>query len=399
VITTESVTRAADGERAATPMGQTPLTAWVAMAAILSAVAGAVHFAVLTDHAEEWLTEGVLFGVVGALQLGIAMALIARPGTRLLWIATLVNALPPLAWGWVIVNGRPIGPGSGVAETADLVGWFTATVEVLAVVGAARAAVTAQRSPAPRRSGHVRRQLAVASATVVGLMITGGTLAKPLAAHTHGDAERSHHEDASTSTDHDHASVADEPMTAADRAELGAALEMARTVALSYPTVSDAELAGYVKAGPISEGNGAHYINSSFAFETQFDVHKPLAIMYAGNESTSPVIGLMYYTRTMAPPAGFVGPNDHWHQHSGACYRITGEGLIDVPLPVDADVTKKMCDAVDGDFMARSGWMLHVWVVPGWESPQGVFSHHNPAILCPMGTSETGNLATGCQPT
>jgi hypothetical protein len=33
--------------------------------------------------------------------------------------------------------------------------------------------------------------------------------------------------------------------------------------------------------------------------------------------------------------------------------------------------------------------MLHAWVVPGWESPLGVFSHNNPDVLCADGTVNT----------
>ena len=30
--------------------------------------------------------------------------------------------------------------------------------------------------------------------------------------------------------------------------------------------------------------------------------------------------------------------------------------------------------------------MVHVWTVPGYESPQGVFSELNPKMTCPDGT-------------
>ena len=36
--------------------------------------------------------------------------------------------------------------------------------------------------------------------------------------------------------------------------------------------------------------------------------------------------------------------------------------------------------------------MLHVWVVPGYDSPQGIFSHLDAAITCRDGSYHTVNL-------
>ena len=36
--------------------------------------------------------------------------------------------------------------------------------------------------------------------------------------------------------------------------------------------------------------------------------------------------------------------------------------------------------------MRETAWMVHAWVVPGWESPLGVFSHENTDVLCADGT-------------
>ena len=60
-----------------------------------------------------------------------------------------------------------------------------------------------------------------------------------------------------------------------------------------------------------------------------------------------------------------------------------------MPFPADADVTKAQCAGAGGFFMAITGWMVHAWVVPGWESPQGVFSHENPNVRCADGTYNT----------
>jgi hypothetical protein len=108
---------------------------------------------------------------------------------------------------------------------------------------------------------------------------------------------------------------------------------------------------------------------------------------------------MMYYLDSGdEAPEGFSGETDSWHLHTGACLIVDGDD-IEVPFRVDADVTQAQCEGVEGaQFIDRTGWMLHVWVVPGWESPYGVFSATNPMFTCPDGTESTGNLGTGCQP-
>ena len=50
-----------------------------------------------------------------------------------------------------------------------------------------------------------------------------------------------------------------------------------------------------------------------------------------------------------------------------------------------------------GFFVAQSGYMVHVWTVPGYESPDGVFSGLNRKVTCPDGSyhkSTDGGTAT-----
>jgi hypothetical protein len=98
-----------------------------------------------------------------------------------------------------------------------------------------------------------------------------------------------------------------------------------------------------------------------------------------------------------SPPEGFVGPNDHWHRHSSVCIKNGPSGL-EVPFPADADVTRAQCADVQGSFLELTGYMVHAWVVPSWESPLGVFSHDNPDVRCADGTYKT-DKAGFCQGT
>jgi hypothetical protein len=105
----------------------------------------------------------------------------------------------------------------------------------------------------------------------------------------------------------------------------------------------------------------------------------------------------MYYGMGTTAPEGFAGPNDHWHRHSNVCIKGGGGG-IDVPFPADAEVTLAQCTGVGGTLMKITGWMVHAWVVPTWESPLGVFSHDNPNVRCADGTYKTNSVGF-CQGT
>jgi len=181
--------------------------------------------------------------------------------------------------------------------------------------------------------------------------------------------------------------IPDQPLNAPTRAELAMQLVAARAAALRYPTVAAAVAAGFIPAGKFSPETGAHYIKIG-ATNGAFDPSNPPSLIYDGTAPTSVVIGVMYLGGAATPPAGFAGPNDHWHRHSNACVSFAG-GKIVVPFAVDSDVTAAQCSAVHAVFMPRTTWMVHAWVVPGWESPLGVFSHNNPDVKCADGTEHT----------
>jgi hypothetical protein len=158
---------------------------------------------------------------------------------------------------------------------------------------------------------------------------------------------------------------------------------------MRYPTVADALAAGYYLAGGFAPGSGAHYIGgNTLGGNGTLDIEHPGSLIYEGTNPGSKIVGLMYLGGSADAPQGFVGPNDHWHRHSAVCIKYGPDG-IEVPFPADADVTLKMCQEVRGQFMTITTWMVHAWVVPGWESPLGVFSHDNPNLRCADGTYNT----------
>jgi hypothetical protein len=209
-----------------------------------------------------------------------------------------------------------------------------------------------------------------------------------------------------TGVDHHHGNAdeqaelqPDVPLDDTTREVVAAQLVGARAFATRYPTVADATKAGYILAGGFAPLLGAHYVGVANAASGAFEAAKASTLIYDGTSPDSRVVGLMYLSAGGAPqaPEGFAGPNDHWHRHTGVCVKFVS-GAMEIPFPADADITKAMCDGKGGNFIDRTQWMVHAWVVPAWESPAGVFSHDNPNLLCADGTSNT-DKAGFCQGT
>lgn len=192
----------------------------------------------------------------------------------------------------------------------------------------------------------------------------------------------------------------DEPLDAVTHDQLASELTESRGVAMRYPTAADAQAAGYRLAGGFAPGSGAHFVAISAAGLSSgggpVDPERVNSLIYDGTSPTSRIVGLMYYAMGSSPE-GFAGPNDHWHRHSNVCINYSATG-IDVPFPADADVTEAQCTKAGGSLLKTTGYMVHAWVVPGWESPLGVFSHDNPNVRCADGTYQT-DKAGFCQGT
>jgi hypothetical protein len=149
--------------------------------------------------------------------------------------------------------------------------------------------------------------------------------------------------------------------------------------------VADAVAAGYRESTVYVPCIGAHFTNVSRAI--RFDPGAPSELLYEGTLPNSRIVGLSYLVYNVGgPPEGFAGPNDHWHQHTfngGLC--IAPNGLV-----VGSETTSAaQCTALGGRKAALNNiWMLHDWVVPGFECSWGVF-----APECPELGGRTGQSA------
>lgn len=172
-----------------------------------------------------------------------------------------------------------------------------------------------------------------------------------------------------------------------------AELDQARDVAMSYPTAADAVEGGWRMVTPYVPGIAAHYMKFDYV-DGVFDIAEPEMLLYDGNSPDAKMVGLSYYIIHNAeaePSQGFTGPNDHFHRHIGLCMKA---GLV----IGDSTTTEEECAAQGGSKGdSRGGWMNHVWIVPGCESPWGMFSGANPLLDKELGVaSDEGRSELGC---
>jgi hypothetical protein len=178
-----------------------------------------------------------------------------------------------------------------------------------------------------------------------------------------------------------------------DCAALESELDAAREFGLDHPTVADAMASGYVRATGYIRGIAAHYIHLGYLSDGEFDPARPEMLLYDGDDPDSEMVGLSYaqFSNEVIQPAeyGFTGPNDYPHNHDGLCTR--GAQVVG-----SESISAEECARRGGQQLGSALQMIHAWVIPGCESPYGVFSAENPVLDWPVGQHTTEAGATGC---
>jgi hypothetical protein len=372
-------------------------SAHVAVAA-LSTGAAVIHVAMAPAHAGDSLVLGLGFVVAAWSQLAVAVLAITRPNRRL-WLAALVlNAGLLGTWAVSRTAGLPLGEHAGHAESMTIVDLTCVAMEVAIVVLAIGLVATARTRWWLR--GRVLA-IGIPALTVIGASVA---LASPDARSTahddhdmvDGDDGHEHETDEDTkglgqfANGHAHEPV-NVTLDPATQAALDAQLAVTRDLAATYPTAQHAVDAGYRRVGPYIPGLGIHFIKTTGA-ELNFDgvmddedLRHPLALLYTSHAPTAELAGYMYYSASSVEPVGFQGRNDGWHYHEQLC-AVNGPEGLDFPFGPDLGATKEQCDAAGGFLIEQTQWMVHVWTVPGYEIPDGVFAEENPALACSDGT-------------
>lgn len=177
-----------------------------------------------------------------------------------------------------------------------------------------------------------------------------------------------------------HGGVSKTPISAERRSILGHQLEQARAAALNVGTVAEAEQAGYVKVHGYLPGRGLEYVNFSLIDHT-LDLSRPEVLAFPDDAPDTGIMAIAYYVladKGDPPPDTFPTEVIPWHSHFDICHR--GEEYI---LSQDAQRCAAEGGVVD---KGLTGWMLDLWVVPGWENPWGLVSSKNPDLIPPKGT-------------
>lgn len=383
--------------------------------ATLAASAGAVHFAMAPSHMASSAVEGIGFAGVAWVQLVTAVLLVTRPSRGLLRFTMVSTAAFVGVWAVSRTWGLPVGDHAGHPHDAAFVDLVTVGLELALLVlaglwlsrpewgrdwsrralvagavvpiGVVALGTAAIASPSARDHAHTSHDLAA------GAVTSGGHT------HTHGVATVAAVDDKGLSklhNGHQHGTAPEVKLDPATQTALSQQLNQLSPLVNRYPNIAAAEAAGYRRAGPFSPGLGTHYglMGRSIPEDVIQGVDGPMTpmLVFDGTGPDAPLAGFMLtsFVGTAAnPPEGFVGPNDHWHFHTNVCLVYKPGGVIEAPLGADGDVSVSDCARVRGRMMAITTSMVHVWTVPGYESPDGVFTEINPRITCPDGTYYT----------
>jgi hypothetical protein len=390
-----------------------------ALLAVLAAAAGIIHLAMVPSHWGESAVEGFGFAVVGWAQLVLAVALLVRPTATTLRIGMVATYAFVALWVVSRVWGLPFGEHAGHPHDPSFVDLACVGIEITFVVVAG---IVLCRPRLARGRGPARFAVA-ATISIAVIALATAALASP-SARDHAEASHSGHshttsEVAVDATAHHHVSTVDvksgwtalgenghqhgsgvTDLDDATQAALSVQLAPTAQLIAKYPTLAAAEAAGYRRAGRFNPGLGVHYGAFGRAADGAItgvngEVMVP-QLIYDGTDPGSPLAGFMYMADAPegAVPEGFVGPDDHWHYHSKLCIKFD-DGAIKVLLGAEKNVTKAKCDEVGGMYVGQSGYMVHVWTVPGYESTDGVFSGLNRDLTCPDGTYHTAGGPDG----
>jgi hypothetical protein len=389
--------------------------------AALSLGGAFVHFAVMGEHFDVSVPHGVFFAVAAWLQLAFAFAVVIRPSRGVLQAGVIMNMA--IIGVWVVSRsfGTPFDPTPWTPEAATFPDVLATVFEGVSVLGCASLLSTRTT----RRLSPALGLPAVGALAVAVVILSTLSLVPAVAgeSHDHGTAlaadghshevvtaegKKANGKTSAAGVGHSHVAGIESangtspceesgpPVSegqaagghgergpssqvaiddAPTRELLGQQLAVARFVALSFPTAADAQKAGYIRITPYVPCIGAHWIKTSIMDGT-FDVNQPEMLLYDASGLDGRMVGLSYWARTApdSPPEGFAGPNDHWHQHIGLC--IGRGGVIGNEATTQAKCEQMGGQKTDG----KDSWMVHVWVVPGWESAWGLFSGEHPEL-------------------
>ncbi len=371
----------------------------LAVAALASLGAGAVHAAATGIHAEH-PELARLFVVVTVLQLGVGLWALLRP-TRLAAAAVvLVNAVA--VGGWLVTRLTGISWIDGLAdrEAAQFADTVCAALGALAAGAAVAALLVGKRPAAPTRLAVPALCIAVLA---VPAMWTGGThvhshdhaaadgaLAAGDESQPHDHAEGETHDTTPTGDTvdegqpHTHDTTAEElaaagwprPWDPADGIDLSGvpgvtAEQQARAQQLiddtlrelpKWSTVEAAEADGYRSIGDAGTGS-EHFIRRDLIEDdVMLDPTQPESLVFTVKGNTKTLAGAMFIAsaRPTDDPSltNWGGALMTWHNHGNLCWDIVN-GVAQV-----VGITDGAGKCARGLNTGGANPMVHVWITP-----------------------------------
>ena len=107
-------------------------------------------------------------------------------------------------------------------------------------------------------------------------------------------------------------------LTAAQQSEFDRQWQTAVAAVPTLDSVEEAAAAGYTQASFTAPGVGVHWVKWSLV-DRPFDPAAPSMLLFDPRSDPPALAGFSYWLRADNEPAGFAGPNDTWHRHSGLC--------------------------------------------------------------------------------
>lgn len=163
------------------------------VAALASAGAALIHFAVAPDHWQEWAASGLFFVSLAAFQLIWSSILMIRPATPVLAAGIAVNLGSVALWSLSRTTGAPFGPHAGEPEVVQAAGLCALLLQTYVVMAAGWIWYRGRRSDLVSRFGY--GVVLTGAGTVVAMSVTIG-IASGLQHGHHspiGTSEADHH--------------------------------------------------------------------------------------------------------------------------------------------------------------------------------------------------------------
>lgn len=375
--------RVVTGERHPNPHWQTrrvapsrrlgPRGVLAAAAAALSAL----HLLVADSRAADWRLEGAALMGIGVITGVLSVAVLVSAARWPVAGLGAVAVLPVVGIMWTRLGGYPIGSFADYSPRLTVYDVVILCIALLvtSVAGAALIVGVGHLGPPGFRFDTVAPIIVVLAAlpgfglsswTERATTITG-------AAHTHGVVTV-------TGSSNSTGLATADPLTSADRVRLGAQMESARSTALLYPTLADAERAGWIPIGDFVPGAGQMLVDPTPI--DAFDPAMPSALLFASSAADAPVVGVQYDVWGDDAPDGFVGQGPLWHLHAGTCEIDDERGTFTVVY--EPAVTGTACGDIDARLTTTVSWMIRAWVIPGWDNPGGPFAHDHSLLTQPQ---------------